>query len=168
MEMNNYICKIPTLEEMERKWQYQIDIATNDKNNWLIWKNETINRFKENKIIPYYGVLNDEIICECTAVIDPATLPNIEDFVDNEKAYLYAFRTNQEYQGKGYFSKLFKFMIEDLKVRGYKSVVLGVEPEELKNKEIYFKYGFNEHIKDGEETYPDGTKIKVEYYSKTL
>ena len=39
-------------------------------------------------------------------------------------------------------------MINDLKQRGYKKVTLGVEPTELENKQIYFHYGFNEHIKD--------------------
>lgn len=48
-------------------------------------------------------------------------------------AYLTAFRTIPEYQGKG-----------------------------------YFKYGFNEHIKDSKEVYPDGTEIDVEYYGKSL
>ena len=59
-------------------------------------------------------------------------------------------------------------MIEGLKNRGYEKVTLGVEPEEMKNKEIYFKYGFNEHIKDSKEIYPDGTEIDVEYYRKSL
>ena len=48
-----------------------------------------------------------------------------------------AFRTIEDYQGKGYFSKLFKYMIDDLKNKGYKRVTLGVEPEETKNKKRY-------------------------------
>ena len=59
-------------------------------------------------------------------------------------------------------------MIGDLKKRGYKKVTLGVEPSETKNKQIYFKYGFNEHIKNSKEVYPDGTEIDVEYYGKKL
>jgi len=74
----------------------------------------------------------------------------------------------EEYQGQGYFSRLFKFMIEDLKSRGYEKVTLGVEPDETKNKSIYFNYGFNEHIKDSKEVYPDGTEIDVEYYGKSI
>ena len=37
-----------------------------------------------------------------------------------------------------------------------------------KNKLIYNKYGFIEHIKDAQEVYPDGTIIDVEYYGKKL
>ena len=59
-------------------------------------------------------------------------------------------------------------MIKDLKNRGYTKVTLGVEPEEEKNKAIYTKYGFTEHIKNAQEIYPDGTIIEVEYYGKIL
>jgi hypothetical protein len=59
-------------------------------------------------------------------------------------------------------------MIEDLKQRGFKRVTLGVEPEEEKNKAIYFKYGFTNHIKDAKEVFPDGTTIDVEYYGKDI
>ena len=79
-----------------------------------------------------------------------------------------AFRTNKEYQNQGYFSKLYNFMIDDLKSKGYKKVTLGVEPEEEKNKIIYKKYGFTNLIKISTEVYPDGTEIEVEYYSKEL
>ena len=158
--MDNYVCKIATF--------YEIDREVDDKNNWIIWKKENIERFKKGLIIPYYGILDGKIICECTAAINSSVVQNADSLVDEKTVYLIAFRTIPEYQGKGYFSKLFKFMLEDLKNRGYEKVTLGVEPEETKNKEIYFKYGFNEHIKDAKEVYPDGTEIDVEYYGKKL
>ena len=134
----------------------------------LYVKKNNIERCQNGFIIPYYGILDGKIICECTAALNSSVVQNADSLVDEKTAYLTAFRTITEYQGKGYFSKLFKFMIEDLKNRGYKKVTLGVEPEETKNKEIYFKYGFNEHIKDSKEVYPDGTEIDVEYYGKKL
>ena len=82
--------------------------------------------------------------------------------------YLSAFRTIEEYQGKGYFSKLMKFMLNDLKQRGIVRVTLGVEPAEETNKKIYAHYGFNEYIKSATEIYPDGTVIDVDYYGKNL
>lgn len=164
----NYVCKIASLEEMNTKWDYEIDNATDDKYNWTVWKKENISRFKKKYIIPYYGLLNGKIICECTAIINPKIVQNFDGLVDKETAYLTAFRTIEEYQGQGYFSKLFKYMIDDLEKRGYKRVTLGVEPEELKNKTIYKKYGFTNYIKTCKETYPDGTEIEVEYYSKTI
>ena len=166
-EKGNYICKIANEEEMNIKWDYEIEHATK-KDNWIVWKKENLQRFKNGYIIPYYGLLDGRIICECTAVIDNTFIQNSEGLIDGHTAYLSAFRTVEEYQGQGYFSKLFKFMIEDLIKRGYTRVTLGVEPDELKNKAIYTKYGFTNHIKDCKEYYPDGTEILVEYYSKTL
>ena len=164
--MNNYICKIATLDEMNDKWDYEINKATDDKDNWIKWKKDNIERFQKGLIIPYYEILNRKVICECTALLDSSIVQNSDGLVGNKIAYLSAFRTNEEYQRQGYFSILFKYMIEDLKSRGYEKVTLGVEPEEEKNKAIYFKYGFTEHIKDAQEVYPDGTAIDVEYYGK--
>ena len=166
--MSNYVCKIASINEMNTKWDYEIEHAINDKENYIIWKKDNIERFQNGFIIPYYGILDGKIICECTAALNSSVVQNADSLVDKKTAYLTAFRTITEYQGKGYFSKLFKFMIEDLKKRGYEKVTLGVELEEIKNKEIYFKYGFNEHIKDSKEVYPDGTEIEVEYYGKKL
>ena len=56
----------------------------------------------------------------------------------------------------------------DLKNKGYILLTLGVEPEEIRNKEIYKHYVFVEHIKNAKEIYPDGTEIYVEYYGKYL
>ena len=166
--MDKYICKIATIDEMNDKWDYEIEHASKNKNNWIVWKKENIERFQKGIIIPYYGLLNGLIICECTAMLDASIVQNSDRLVDEKTAYLSGFRTIKEYQGQGYFSKLFKFMIQDLISRGYERVTLGVEPEEKKNKAIYNKYGFSEHIKDGQEVYPDGTKVDVEYYGKEL
>ena len=133
--MNNYVCKIASLEELEKKWQYEIDNATDDKSNWIKWKKQMIDRYNSGKIIPYYGILNGKIICECTAAIDASVIQNSENLIDDKTAYLFAFRTISEYENQGYFSKLFKFMLADLKAKGYERVTLGVEPEELMKNE---------------------------------
>jgi ribosomal protein S18 acetylase RimI-like enzyme len=166
--MGNYICKIATLDEMNEKWDYEITKNADDRENWTLWKKENIERYKKEYIIPYYGILDGKIICECTAAINSSVVQNSSDLIDDKTAYLTAFRTVDEYQNQGYFSKLFKFMIEDLKEKGYERVTLGVEPEEERNKAIYTKYGFIEHIKDGKESYPDGTLIDVEYYGRKI
>ena len=123
---------------------------------------------REGRTLPYYGLLNGEIICEATAFIKPDPDEDSEGLIDETTAYLCAFRTNPPYRGKGYFSKLFGYMIEDLRTRGYERVTVGVEPEEVVNKQIYAHYGFAEFVKTDTETYPDGTVINVEYYAKKL
>ena len=81
---------------------------------------------------------------------------------------LCAFRTVKPYRGQGWFSKLMDFMLKDLKQKGYTKAVVGVEPDETRNKAIYHHWGFTEYIHTGTETYPDGTIISVEFYGKQL
>ena len=163
-----YVCKIASLDEVIQKYDYEIEHAKGDKDNWIIWKEEAIEETKSGRTIPYYGVLNGQIICEATAAIHSSVVQNADGLVDHNTAYLFAFRTIEEYQGKGYFSKLFSFLLDDLRGKGYQKVTLGVEPDEIKNKEIYSHYGFNEFIKIAKEVYPNGEEIEVEYYAKYL
>lgn len=163
-----YLCKIASFEEMNRKWDYEIEHNINDARNWIIWKSHFLENFKNDYIIPYYGILDGNIICEATAMLNSEAVQNSEGLVGNSVVYLSAFRTIEEYQGKGYFSKLMKFMLNDLKRRGIVRVTLGVEPAEETNKKIYAHYGFNEYIKSATEVYPDGTVIDVDYYGKNL
>lgn len=162
------ICKIASLEEMNIKWEYEIAQSGKYKENWIVWKKQNIEKYKQGYIIPYYGILEKIIICEATAMLHPKVVQNSAGLVGNHTVYLSAFRTIDKFQGKGYFSELFHFMIDDLRHKGFTKATLGVEPADKKNKDIYIHYGFNEYIKSGKEYYPDGTVIDVEYYGKTL
>lgn len=116
------------------------------------------------------GLLNGEIITEATAIVSEYdfNMQNKDGLIGDKKAYLTAFRTNKEYENKGYFSKLYKFMENDLKKRGFKYLTLGVEPYEIRNIQIYFKWGFIKYIKTDYEYYSSGEKVIVNYYEKTL
>ncbi len=162
----NYICKIPSPEEMNRKWDYEIEHNPDDRENWIIWKKTNIGRFQKGDIIPYYGILDGLIICEATAMLNPEAVQNSAGLVGDGTVYLSAFRTVESYHGQGYFSVLMQFMLDDLRRRGFTKATLGVEPSEEKNKQIYAHYGFTEYIKSATEAYPDGTVIDVEYYGK--
>ena len=119
--MYNYICKIATLEEMEQNWNYLIEIHPNN-NAWKIYKEEAIKNMKEKNTIVYYGILNGTIISEATAFISNTYDTN--ELVNEHTSYLSVFRTRKEYQEKGYFSKLYNFMENDLKKRGYTKLVV--------------------------------------------
>ena len=114
--MSEYICKIATIEEMEQNWNYLIEIHPNN-NAWKIYKEEAIKNMKEKNTIVYYGILNGTIISEATAFISNTNDTN--ELVNENTSYVSAFRTRKEYQGKGYFSKLYNFMENDLKNKGY-------------------------------------------------
>ena len=163
-----FICKIASLEEMNIKWDYEIEKNEDERENWIVWKKQSMENYKRGYTIPYYGILEGTIICEATAMVHPKVVQNSAGLVDSHTVYLSAFRTVDQFQGKGYFSKLFHFMLDDLRHRGFTKATLGVEPDEKKNKEIYAHYGFTEYLKSGKEYYPDGTAIDVEYYGKTL
>ena len=166
--MPEYICKTASPDEMERKWQYEIERHAADRANWIIWRKEALANAREGKAIPYYGFLDGEMICEATAMICPDAAQNSEGLIGAHTAYLSAFRTNEPFRGKGYFSGLFAFMLDDLRSRGFSSVTVGVETGDAKNKAIYRHYGFTRYIKTETEKYPDGTVICVEYYAKDI
>ena len=126
----HYLCKIASPDEMQRKWAYEIDRNVSDRGNWILWRETALANFREGRAIPYYGILDGEIICEATAVIDPEPARRSRGLVDEQTAYLEAFRTNEPFMGQGYFSRLFAFMLEDLRRRGYRRVTLGVERHE--------------------------------------
>ena len=60
------------------------------------------------------------------------------------------------------------FLQKDLRQKGYTKAIVGVEPEERQNREIYHHWGFTERVSSGTETYPDGTVIEVEFFGKKL
>ena len=177
--MSKYIYRIATKEEIQKIFDYEIENHPND-NRWVIWKNEMVKWDSEKKAIMYIGIINGKIITTATAMIDKSIVQNAgeesdeDELVNRTTAYLSAFRTIKEYEGKGYFSRLYRFMENDLKHRGYKRLTLGVEPKEVRNMKIYFKWGFDKYIKTAYETYPpkndfvEGETILVNYYYKEL
>lgn len=165
--MDNYKCVIANKELIIKKWNEEISRHNNSK-LWKEFKKISLNNL-DTRIV-YMGILNDEIITACTAIISlkDLNIQNKEILIGNNKAYLTAFRTNKEYQNKGYFSKLYKFMEDDLKNRGFKYLTIGVEPCEVRNIQIYFKWGFTKYIKSCYEVYPNLEKTLVNYYEKEL
>ena len=166
--MDNYVCKIATSDEIAKKYDYEMEYENLDRFMWTFYKERAVERNENGSVITYHGLINNEVICECKAALDKSIFDNYDGILDDNTAYLFAFRTKDEYQNQGYFSKLFKYMIKDIMNRGYEFVTVGVEPTEKRNKLIYSKYGFTEYIKGDKQRYPDGSSINVEYYKKIL
>ena len=164
---HKYVCKIASPEEMNQKWDYEIGQHPGEQ-NWIVWKDEAIKGFRAGRSVPYYGILDGTVICEATAVPSSGIPPENGEVKEEPSVELCAFRTIKAYRGKGYFSKLMNYMLNDLKRKGLAKAIVGVEPDETLNKEIYRHWGFTEYIRTGTETYPDGTVINVEFYGKRL
>ncbi len=173
----SYVCKVATLEEIIKRCDYLIDIHPGNQ-LWVNVKVNTINGFNNGSKIVYLGILDGQIISEATAYIDDKAfigdIQNTDNLISSERVYLCGFRTNKEYENQGYFSKLYKFMEEDLKSRGYKELSLGVEPKEIRNVNIYKRYGFTNLIKSVVEYEPinyDSEEMVgtvVEFYYKKI
>lgn len=177
--MSKYTCKIATKEEIERIFDYEIKNHLND-NRWKLWKRDTVKWCVKGKAIMYVGIINGIVITSAVAMISKDIIQNAGDrseedeLVNETTAYLSAFRTIKKYEGKGFFSRLYKYMENDLKNRGYTKLTLGVEPKDVRNMKIYFKWGFDKYIKTSYETNPpkndfvEEETYLVNYYYKEL
>ena len=54
-----FICKIASPEEMDRKWDYEIESNPSDRDNWITWKAEAISGRLSGVSLPYYGILDE-------------------------------------------------------------------------------------------------------------
>lgn len=175
--MENFVIKIANLDEITKRMDYLIDTHPNN-NVWVVAKENALRGFHEKSKIMYIGVLDGEIICEATAYTKEEAfvgdIKETENLLSDIRGYLSAFRTNKEYEGQGYFSKLYRYMEDDLKKRGYTELCLGVEPCEVRNMQIYFYLGFTNYIKTVVEYLPaeDDKKAPkrefINYYYKKL
>ena len=164
---SGYICKISSLEQIDIRWEYEINNHTNPE-KLIGWKERMIQDVLSNKSITYYGILDGVIISEATASIDKDScfVKDSKYLIDDNTAYLSAFRTNEECRNQGFFSILFNYMIKDLRQRGFTQYTIGVEKNDYLNKAIYLKYGFTKYIKTQRMEYPNGESKEIEYYLK--
>jgi GNAT superfamily N-acetyltransferase len=160
--MSSVVYKIADRRDMERRWDYLVNIHPG-KSIWTTFRDNALKQFDEGNIVTYMCILDGEPISELSAYMNERPFEgDISDpsgLMSDSCIYLAAFRTNREYQGMGYFSKLFSFACDDLRNKGYSELSLGVGPDNIKAMEIYFHFGFTEYIKTLIEYYPssDGT-----------
>lgn len=164
----DYQCKIANIEEIEEKWDYEISIH-GDNPLYIKAKNNYVNEVKKGTRIVYIGKLNGKIICDATAIIKEKGILNeaqsSKDLVSKKRAYLCAFRTKKKYENKGYFSKLYKFMENDLILKGYEEFTLSVDVSKTRNLIIYFKWGYINYLRT-EIKYTSSRDIFFNYYLK--
>jgi len=86
--------------------------------------------------------------------------------VFGRRAYLFAFRVHQEYQGRGLGKELLRYVLRDLAGRGYREFTVGVEDDNDKAKHIYESFGFTELIARKYEEY-QGEGYEFGLYLKT-
>ena len=147
---NNYICRQATIDEIIKKWNYEVELHK-DNLFYPFARKEFIEEAIKGTRITYIGLLNNEIICDITVILkEEGILSESQqkiDIVSNERCFLCALRTNKEYENKGYFSKLYKYVENELKEKGYKELSLSVDVSETRNLMIYFHWNYTNFIR---------------------
>lgn len=146
-----------TLDDLEHIWEYNISQNPDEPSNQR-WKDSYISRNVNNRAATYV-VLNDEDpIGEVTLDYfgEAYGNPEIRHFLADgvETGYVTALRIRQEFEGKGYISRLMRCMEAYAKERGFTQLTIGVEAAETRNLAIYLHWGYNQFITgevDGEE-----------------
>lgn len=71
-----------------------------------------------------------------------------KDEADGEvRAYLCAFRIQEDYRGRGLGSELMKRVLEKIRERGFHEATIGVDNDVERLKEMYRTWGFSKLIK---------------------
>ncbi len=103
------------------------------------------------------GVINIFALFDRDKIIGELRVKYISDdnrFAEKGKrAYLYAFRIHENYQGKGLGSYLLKNVLEALTENGYSEFTVGVEDNNARARYMYKKTGFIEPIARIKESY---------------
>ena len=85
-----------------------------------------------------------------------------ERAVKGKRAYLFAFRIHEDYQGRGLGKQLLKSVIDTLINQGYTEFTVGVEDDNDRAKHIYDSFGFTKLIaRKFEEYQGDGYEYRL-------
>lgn len=76
-----------------------------------------------------------------------------ERTVKEKRAYLFAYRIHEDYQGHGYGKQLLQNVIDTLYKKGYTEFTIGVEDDNARAKHIYDSFGFIELFAPKHEEY---------------
>lgn len=118
----------------------------------------------ENGVIDIFALFDD------AKIIGELRVKYITDdnrFTEKGKrAYLYAFRVHQKYQGKGLGGFLIENVLTTLSKNGYSEFTVGVEDDNARARYMYEKYGFTESIARIKESY-QGDSYEYDLLLKT-
>ena len=91
-----------------------------------------------------------------------------ERAVKDKRAYLFAFRIHEDYQGRGYGKQLLQSIIDTLTEQGYTELTVGVEDDNDRAKHIYDSFGFTELIARKYEEYQGDGYVYGLYLRRNL
>lgn len=88
--------------------------------------------------------------------------PKDHDEADGKKrAYLCAMRIHPDSRGQGLGTKLMEVALKRIKENGFTESTIGAYVDEIKNQELYKKWGFTELVK---ETWEKTSEYRAKYF----
>ncbi len=103
------------------------------------------------------GIIDIFVLFDGDKIIGELRVKYISDdnrFAEKGKrAYLYAFRVHQKYQGEGLGNFLLENVLDILQENGYREFTVGVEGDNARARYMYEKNGFTEPIARIKESY---------------
>lgn len=146
-----------TIDDLERVWAYNMAMNP-DEPRMQRWKESYITRNVENRAATYVAVIDGEPVGEVTLDYRAEAYgkPEIRRYLaDGSKTgYLTALRIRSEFEGKGYVSRLMKFVEADAAEKGFSTLTIGVEAAETRNLAMYLHWGYDKFLvsdQDGDE-----------------
>ena len=164
-----------TIRDVAKYCGVSVSTVSRVLNGYTDISEETANRvFEAIKKLDFVPNNTARMLSKKNTRIIGLTIPDIKDPFFSENA-AGAERLLQENGYEIFYGnmersseKLMNFLQQDLKQKGYRKAIVGVEPKEKRNREMYHHWGFTEHVFSGTETYPDGTVIQVDFFGKKL
>ncbi len=147
--MGEFICKKASIADLNKYYDDKLVWAEN-KELIILSKKEAPTGIEDGSQMVYVGKLDGKIITQARIIVrvkEGEHTRNYSQFVGNGSVYSCDFVSEEDYRGKGYFSKLHRFIENDMKSKGYKKMVVGVEASNERNIAIYKHLGYENFIK---------------------
>ena len=171
LNQNRYVCQLATINDLNSFWEEEIK-ENPDNALYHMTKYQYINELKRKTRITYVGKINNEIISTATVIIEKNGLLNeaksSKDLINSSRCFLCGVKTKKEYENKGYFSKLYKFIEKDIKKRGFKEISLSVDISITRNMIIYFHYNYINYIRTEVKKDKNNNTFYFNYYYKVI
>ena len=161
----NFEYRQADLASLEKIWQHNIDRNPGDE-RWVRWKDEYIQMNVDGALRTFLVLCDGEPVGEGTLIFSPQSMavvgrPMLCD--GSAVTNLNALRIEKRFEGQGHISRMVKLMEDHARDLGYKTITIGVEAKEARNRAIYDHWGYRTLILTEEE---DGETVL--YYSKPL
>lgn len=160
-----YMHRIADRESLERIWQKSVDRHPGDA-RWVRWRNEYIKLNEDGWGTTFIIFADGEPVGEGTLLFDPrcSAIGGRTVLADGGSVCnLNALRIEKQHEGKGLVSAMVKSMEAHARGLGYKTITIGVDECEARNRAIYAHWGYSHFILD---EIDNGERVL--YYGKTL